>query len=489
MKLPHSRLFYLSFFIVFTYGLILQLYAIWPFTVDDMYITLRYALQWSAHGKILWNVGEVPVEGYSNFSFLLIARLCQALHLDGVFVLKMLGAFSLGVLSVGIFLLMSMFGFGSYALIPVVWLLAYRGQIIWAASGLETTFYQSTLLFSVYFLIKTLRSERLGFASAAAGMLVLLSVTRPEGAVLSCIFMLMFGVFLWPSTAFRHLFSCLIGVWGFIFIPYFLWRWSYFGYFFPNPVYCKGRDAAFLGVLDRHYLALAWPFLCCTLPLLKDARFKISYAFLIMPSVFYFIALSAADTVVAFDNRLFLPAFALLLPLAAMGLVHLLRQSKGVYALSLFLLIACIPKLSLSDYQAFTKNPLAGEALRGQLSTWLSMHSQHGETVVLADSGLIPYRHPELRFVDSYCLNNRSMAHTPLKTRYLTFCDEILNSSPEYVILTAWIHDGQIEYAPSDACLKKKLEHTNGYQLTQVLRHTDAAHTTYQYLLFTRTSP
>ena len=49
------------------YYFILQIRAIWPFTIDDMYISLRYANHWAEGYGLVWNIGEPPVEGYSNF--------------------------------------------------------------------------------------------------------------------------------------------------------------------------------------------------------------------------------------------------------------------------------------------------------------------------------------------------------------------------------------------------------------------------------------
>ncbi len=487
IKNPIHRhlLFFAALMVIFLYGFVLQVRSIWPFTIDDMYITLRYANQWLSHGNIVWNVDQMPVEGYSNFLFLLIARFSMVMHLDPVWVLKFLGVCGLLGVGIGVYFLTSMHTHSRYALIPLAWLLAYRGQIIWTASGLETTVYEAILLCSVFFLLKGLRTFSFRAVFVAAFMLGLLSLTRPEGGALSCLLILIFGFFLWPSCHFKSLMTLVVGVWSFIFIPYLIWRLSYFGYLFPNPVYCKAHDLRFLGVLDRHYLALVWPFLCCTLSLLSVRQLRPLYLFLISPSFFYLILLSTADPVVAFDNRLFLPAWALILPLATIGIVHLFKERRWIYLFS-FILLVFIPKMTLSQYHAYTINPIQGELLRMKLSTWLAVHARSDETVVLADSGLVPYLNPTLHFVDSYCLNNQKMAHDRSKNRYLSFCETIWKHSPDYIILTAWIHDGIVEYTPADACLKQKLDMKADYQLTQQMKYFDSNHTVYQYLLFTK---
>lgn len=41
--------------------------AAWFFTIDDAYLTFRYTANLAAgHGPV-WNVGEDPVEGFTNF--------------------------------------------------------------------------------------------------------------------------------------------------------------------------------------------------------------------------------------------------------------------------------------------------------------------------------------------------------------------------------------------------------------------------------------
>lgn len=479
------RMLSLIFFCTLTiYLLVFQIRAIWEFTVDDMYITLRYAHQWGLSSAPLWNIGEPPVEGYSNFSFVLIARFFQWLHLDPVWGLKTLGIGSLVCLCFGLFLLTREIAGATYAMIPVIWLLTYRGQIIWTASGLETTFYECTLVFSVYYLLKSLKDRKPQDTFRVGFLFSLLGITRPEGGWLALLYLVMYCSYTFRQANFKRLCLYLWVSFGVIYLPYFAWRWSYFGYLFPNSVYCKGAAHEFIGLLDLRYLRLAWPFLCCTIPLLWMARYRHIYLFFILPTVFYLVCCGMSDPIVAFDNRLFLPALALLFSLATAGLSQMIAQPVWVYFFSALLWLIAVPKMSLQEYQSFTKNPLAGERLRKDLSHWLSSRAKPQELVVLGDSGLIPYHHPELNFIDSYCLNNLTMGHLAAHKRYTQFCETILTRRPHYIILTAWIHDNQVEYAPADACLSELLPKTEAYELLNVFRSYSADHTIYQYMLF-----
>lgn len=77
------------------YLFLFQVQAIWPFTIDDMYISLRYAKNWALGNGLLWNVHAPPVEGYSNFSFVVLAAFALSLKVDPVIVLKAAGVLGL----------------------------------------------------------------------------------------------------------------------------------------------------------------------------------------------------------------------------------------------------------------------------------------------------------------------------------------------------------------------------------------------------------
>ena len=83
------------FIFLFIYLYILQIQAIWPFTIDDMFISLRYARHWAAGDGLLWNLHSPPVEGYSNFSFVALGALSLILNSDPVLVLKSAGVVGL----------------------------------------------------------------------------------------------------------------------------------------------------------------------------------------------------------------------------------------------------------------------------------------------------------------------------------------------------------------------------------------------------------
>ena len=488
------------FIILFIYLFILQLQAVWLFTIDDMYISLRYAKNWVAGDGLLWNINAPPVEGYSNFSFVVLGALALILNSDPVIVLKAAGVIGLFLTTVFIYLITRFWFERRESFLPCIALLLYKGQIVWAVSGFETTVYQALICGAVYFSFLGLGYRSFPYSREKphptffflAGLLLSFAgMTRPEAPALMAVFSLLLywdrpqselkvywkgiGFFLLPLL--------------FIFLPYFLWRWNYYGFLFPNSVYCKG----FINnstALDKNYLKLIWPFV----PFALFACFKKHdkrYYFLWLPSVIYLLMLWGSDTVAAFDNRLFLTAFVLLLPLSFKGMSDIVlmisKKRDEVYIrtlalISIYMALFLIPTATLSDYRYFRNNPVKGEQVRSKILHWLNTNAKKGDSVVLADAGYIPYS-SDLNYIDSFCLNNISMTQYPKSQMYEQFCQNVLNEKPQVIILASLINKGEVLYTPGDNCLKPLLDERKDYKFVRSFLSSDED-TEYRYELY-----
>lgn len=488
------------------YLLILQTQAIWSFTIDDMFISLRYARHWVEGVGLLWNPNSPPVEGYSNFSFVVLAAASLALKINPIITLKLAGFAGLLITCFFIYLISRFWFSVRQALIPCIALLFYKGQIIWSTSGLETTVYQALVCGAVFFIFQGLgyrffpkerRTSDVKFLVLSALLLSLAGMTRPEAPVLMIAFFFLIG-WDYPESDVK---ARLWGMFYFgltiliVYCPYFLWRWHYFGSLVPNSVHCKGFVNN-TSELDLSYLKLIWPLAVLAIPVLLKAKDKRHY-FLWVPSIVYLALLFGADPVVAFDNRLFLAPFALLLPLSLQGLAILLSYfldrnrllfvapdsaGRALFFSSFLLLLLFMPWMTLGQFRYFTQFPVQGEHLRATVVHWLEQYAKPGEQVVLGDAGFIPY-YSNLNFIDSYCLNNLTMGQALKTQRYTHFCQQILKDKPAVIILTSLINQGEKIYTPSDSCLKNLLNNQNDYKLDKVLSVGDVS-TAYQYELF-----
>ena len=64
LPIPKQRLTLLYIASIVSAAAILFVFPKW--TVDDAFITYRYAANLADHGELNWNVGEDPVEGYTG---------------------------------------------------------------------------------------------------------------------------------------------------------------------------------------------------------------------------------------------------------------------------------------------------------------------------------------------------------------------------------------------------------------------------------------
>ncbi len=249
------------------------------FVSDDAYISFRYAENLARHGELNWNAGDWRVEGYTNFlwTVLLAAGIKAGVGpeissrvLGSLFaVLTALVLFWLGrVLSgaggpdprrVGRLIpwYREFLGGGGelagWDLLPPALLACWGAFACWASGGLETQLFTFLLLMGI---TQYVREERQGDRlRRSAWWFALAAMTRPEGA-------LVFAVvgshrLLWtlgggavhalrrtPGLS-RRLDNGLArdGLWVISFLlvygGYFLWRYEYYGYLYPNTYYIK----------------------------------------------------------------------------------------------------------------------------------------------------------------------------------------------------------------------------------------------------------
>lgn len=516
MKHRHFLGFLLS--ILFFYLFVLQLMAIWPFTIDDMYISLRYAAHWHHGDGLVWNIGEHPVEGYSNFLFVVVAALAIHCGINPIVMLKIMGIIGFFLASMGMYVLSRFWLTPIFSLIPVIWLLIYRDEILWVSSGLETTVFQALLIGSIVSLLRGLgfrftpdkrdRFVLIYWILAGLGLGVL-GLTRPEGAAVAAVLGLIALMNIKQANHANHeicyqYWFIGLGVFLVIYVPYFIWRWHYFGLLFPNPVYCKGMMDSYWWLLDKYFLKMAWPFLLIGVFSQWQTRDK-RLLFLWIPSVVYLMLLIKSDPIAAFNQRLFLPALVLLFPLSVVGfrcllgtidtylkprdvgMVRVMTPEDGLWivgVLAIWMALLFIPMSSLQQYALFTTSPQAGEQLRMRVIDWLKSRVQPSDQVVLADSGMIPF-YVSARFEDSYCLNNQWMAKQPVNEMFTRYCQRVLVEKPSIIILTSLQEKAKRFYTPVDQCLKQKFKRQSDYQRRMVFQ-TGGNDSTYRYEIYSR---
>lgn len=319
-------------------ALIVRARTYWPFTVDDSFITLRYAKHLAEGLGPTWNPAGPAVEGYTTALWMLVLAVPHALGLNALVFAKLCGV----VAAIAALLFASLLAHeltrerdvrvrALAVLSPFALSVAYWPLALHAISGMETAL--SAALLTLFGLVSVrhqraptrLRGRSLSLLALACAL------TRPELALASGITLI--GV--WRALA-RPDRKVLVRVAAlYLALPgvcYFVARYAYFGLPLPLSFYVKATgQARFAGLSDvgeffapfvlgaPHVAALALYGALSSRALLPLLAGLASCAlFFVFPA-----------HVMGFESRYLLPLFPCLAALAGAGLAKL---SARVYA-------------------------------------------------------------------------------------------------------------------------------------------------------------
>lgn len=210
----------------------------WDFSIDDVGISWRYARHLADGQGLTWNLGGPPVEGYSNFLWVLMIAVPGAIGMDIELASKILGFVLMcgNILLFGI-LLRRLLNESRFWWVPL-WIVAFAPEwTMWSMSGLEIAMFGTFLLVALFAFACDGGGRSLLMSFAFSGLVL----TRPEGFAAAAI---MLGVWtlLMRGAPMRSRWSrirapllTLLITFGSL-VAFRLW---YFGYPLPNTVYAK----------------------------------------------------------------------------------------------------------------------------------------------------------------------------------------------------------------------------------------------------------
>ncbi len=205
----------------------------WFYTVEDAYISFRYAENLLEGKGLVYNAGD-RVEGYTNFLWVLILsvlRLIFPFPQAAKFAGALLGGFTL-------LLMINMFSreCDRRVLGPVAALLlaVSPGYQLWSVAGLETPLFVFLLVAAVY-------SDRnfKQYSTFLSGLFFgLATLTRPEGFLFCSLYHV---VYLREYIKTPKKLLWLVAGFGCVVIPHVLFRWSYYSAWVPNTYWVKSK--------------------------------------------------------------------------------------------------------------------------------------------------------------------------------------------------------------------------------------------------------
>ena len=240
-------------------ALALHVASLGDWMLDDAFVFFRYAENWARGFGPVFNAGE-RVEGYTSFLWLLLLAAAARLGCDPVLAGRILGT----ACAVATLLLLAR----AHRVWPqltagtsqraALFLGTCGAFTAWAASGMEVA------LAALLTTLATLNTARSGNDVTTRGLVslgvlaALLAATRPEALLLDGV--LFFALL---RRAPRRGWIA-VAVFAALFVPYFAWRWTYYGWPLPNTFYAKvgGTTDEWRrgGAYALRFLRLAAPF-------------------------------------------------------------------------------------------------------------------------------------------------------------------------------------------------------------------------------------
>jgi len=406
---------------VLFFALFLVNFKIPPF--EDAAILMRYADHFAGGHGIVWNIGEPPVEGATDFLFMVAIALLHRVGFSLELSTRGLAVFSHVMSILLIYLAMrktqkakvlpAVLSAMYFAVGPGFFLAAsYFGTPFFVLGVLATWILGQRIMFA-----KTRTLNYYIFFSAAA---LVTGLIRPEGVFIS-IFILMAVCVMIPLRdsirlviAFGSFFLLFGGI-------YFVWRWHYFGYPFPNAYYKKGarylyKNSLYESVKNVFYLCYAFiPAFLLSLRGRKTLRLAFAFLIPIVGSTAMWIFLSNEMN---FGARFQYPVFAIAI-LSWYPLVKTFHGEPGHSKLRAFLFknqhalfilgLAIFAGLFFARVWA-SRNITYSQDGRYDMGFMLSDYAHRGYTIATTEAGLVPL-YSRWKTIDAWGLNDTWIAH------------------------------------------------------------------------------
>lgn len=238
--------------------------------IDDAGISFAYAKNAASGYGLIAQKGDIPVEGYSNFLWVILLIPCFWLKLfHPIITPKVISCILILLSYIGIFKTIRLIALHKYKL--TFFILSFisinTSFVIWTSSGLENPLY--VLLLISFFYISTnisLMNRCIVIKVIFLAILcAMLAMTRPDGIAYSIIFPLLIAINRFYSNGTNgisvkshlKLLGIYFGVLSLTYGSFLLFRLYYYGDIVPNTYYMKGGpdlnellDLAFLFIPD-----------------------------------------------------------------------------------------------------------------------------------------------------------------------------------------------------------------------------------------------
>ena len=236
----------LNFYLLGAHLILLLLQVIfWDFIIDDAFISFRYARNFYDYGQIAFNKDETPVEGYSNFLWVILIFVGFFFNIDPILFSKILGMTFCHLSVIVLYKLSFLINKDKkWSNLIILFYVCTPNIALWSVGGLETTLFLLLLLISIYFFLIDITKRKEKLINISPFFFVLLSLTRHEGAILYAVtFSYFIFIYLKSKILFKPRNILKITFFGItyliLYLPYFIWRVHYYNNILPHTFKAK----------------------------------------------------------------------------------------------------------------------------------------------------------------------------------------------------------------------------------------------------------
>lgn len=435
---------------------------------DDTYIHLRFAHNLASGHGIVWNIGDPPVEGSTSLLWMLMLAGIEALGFQPVWwLIYICAACALLAIIQSFLLLQTLSPDNLLENLTAVSLLALSPRLmLWALTGLEVVFYAFVMAACAFLYVLyrkgRVRSWLVGVAFAVS------SFIRPESMGLFVITLMFDGLieYFKGNRNYRPI-LWMLASFLLVFLPIFLWKWSYFGYPFPNTYYNKTGGGwiqiqAGFEYISTNFIEILVPAgLLGVLSLfgIFKRQFSVEKVYLLVLFLAFWLIVAVNGGDYMLKGRFITPSLPILYVMGGIGLSWLTSKFDGQYRVPLLTLTLVIGfwawNPSESVVQSTINKPLPN-ARQGKTKAMISTPefvamgralkeiSEPGESIALVPIGAVAF-YSEMIVYDMVGLVDPIIAHEPFELKYIENSwrpghdkgngQHILSLEPTYILL------------------------------------------------------
>jgi hypothetical protein len=420
--------------------------------VDDAFTSFRYAQNLIDGHGLVYNPGE-RVEGYTNFLWTLIIACFMKIGFSPEPVSQILGTISGGIGIILLFLLSSLIAPKNkfLNLIAPLFLSVNSCYAVWSTAGMETTFFTALVLLGVTRYVYEIQNKReMPLSSVIFGIA---SLARFEGLLFFGITFIHQAILVIKKRILPKTLLVSFLLFFSIFLPYYIWRYTYYGWPLPNTLYAKvgsGTDQYIRGLnyIEKFLFEFSgWIFLMILLVFRKISIYILYLLFITFSYLLYVIYIGGDGLSI---YRFMVPILPFLYLLFKEGIVSLYEIVSKKKALVVTLIIVSIGApltvknsfLNASDRGLKLVN-LEAINTKGwtMVGKWLAKNALKGESVALIPAGAIPY-YSKLYTIDMVGLNDLNIGHMRLEVMGTGIAGHekgdgayVLSRRPTYILL------------------------------------------------------